>query len=69
MEWIRELTLKEENIRKWVMPLDKQRPDYGQNLWVNKVMKVAIMMGNTEGFFIKFTLEGVPNMLKDHLSC
>ena len=69
MERIRELVLKEENIRKWITPSDKQRPDYGQNLWANEVTKMVRMMGDTKGFLIEFALEIIPNTLKDHLTC
>ena len=69
MERIKELVLKEENIGRWITPSDKWRPDYGQNLWANEVMKMVRMMGDTEGFLIEFVLEIILNTLKDHLTC
>ena len=69
MERIREQILKEENIGKWIMPTDKQKADYGQNIWANKVAKAAITMEDTTEFLINCTVKGIPNLLKDHLLC
>ena len=51
------------------MPSDKCKADYGQNLWVMEVAKIAINMGDCKGFLIEHVLEGIPNILKDHLTC
>ena len=69
MERIREQILKEENIGKWVTPSDKRKADYGQNIWANEVAKAATTMGDTAGFLIDCAVDGIPNLLKDHLSC
>ena len=68
-ERIRELVLKEENVGKWVTPSDKRKADYGQNLWATEVAKMAVNMGDRKGFLIDYVLEGIPNVLKDHLTC
>jgi hypothetical protein len=69
MERIREQILREENVRKWVTPSDRRKADYGQNIWANEVAKAAITMGDTAGFLIECAVDGIPNILKDHLSC
>ena len=69
MERIREQVLKEESIGKWVTLADKRKADYGQNIWANEVAKAAITMGDTAGFLIECAVDGIPNLLKDHLSC
>ena len=68
-EQIRGLVLKEDNIGKWVTPSDKQKVDYGQNLWATEVAKMATNMGDHKGFLIDYVLEGILNILKDHLTC
>ena len=69
MERIREQVLSEENIGKWITPLDKWKADYGQNIWANKVVKAAITMGDTAEFLIDCVVDGILNLLKDHLAC
>ena len=69
MEWIKELVLKEEDIGKWTTPSDKQKADYGQNIWANEVKKAAISIGDMQGLLIECTLNNIPNILKDHLTC
>ncbi|KAI9569554.1 hypothetical protein HD554DRAFT_2037942 [Boletus coccyginus] len=64
-----EQVLKEENIGKWITPSDKRKTDYGQNIWANEVMKVAVMMGDTAGFLINCVVDSIPHLLKDHLTC
>ena len=49
--------------------MDKCKADYGQNLWATEVAKIAINMGDYKGFLIEYILEGIPNILKDHLTC
>ena len=69
MERIREQILREENIGKWIMPTNKWKADYGQNIWANEVAKAAITMGDMTGFLIDCAVKGIPNLLKDHLLC
>ena len=51
------------------MPSDKHKADYGQNLWAMEVAKMVINMSDHKGFLIEYILEGIPNILKDHLTC
>ena len=69
MERIREQLLSEENIGKWITLADKQKADYGQNIRANEVAKAAITMGDTGGFLIDCAVDGILNLLKDHLAC
>ena len=69
MERIRKQLLSEENIGKWITPPDKRKAYYGQNIWANEVVKVAITMGDTVGFLIDCAVNGILNLLKDHLAC
>ena len=41
--------------------------DYGQNIWADRVMRLALSMGNMDGSLIEYAIETAPAILKDHL--
>ncbi|KAG1835436.1 hypothetical protein EV424DRAFT_1340551 [Suillus variegatus] len=43
--------------------------NYGHVVWATKVSRLALGMGDTEGYLIEYVIEGIPNLLKDHLKC
>ncbi|KAG2034213.1 hypothetical protein BDR03DRAFT_984557 [Suillus americanus] len=43
--------------------------DYGHVTWANKVLHLALGMGDTTRHLIEYVVEGIPNLLKDHLRC
>jgi hypothetical protein len=55
--------LDESEIGLW------KESNYGHNVWANKIARLALGMGDTEGFLIEYVMEGIPNLLKDHLKC
>ncbi|KAG0692762.1 hypothetical protein DFH29DRAFT_1008168 [Suillus ampliporus] len=59
--------LKEEDIGVW-MP-GEPTGNYGHITWAMKVMRLAMGMGDNAGLLIECALEGIPNMLKDHMMC
>ncbi|KIK21566.1 hypothetical protein PISMIDRAFT_103871, partial [Pisolithus microcarpus 441] len=66
-ERIKDQMLKVEEIGKWTE--DGQMGDYSQNLWVERVIKLVLSMGDANGFLIDDTLHQIPDLLKDHLTC
>ncbi|KAI6036185.1 hypothetical protein PISMIDRAFT_12193 [Pisolithus microcarpus 441] len=66
-ERIKDQMLKVEEIGKWTE--DGQTGDYGQNLWAERVVKLALSMGDANGFLIDDVLHQIPDLLKDHLTC
>ncbi|KAF8833589.1 hypothetical protein BDN67DRAFT_1017374 [Paxillus ammoniavirescens] len=66
-ERIRGQTLREEDIGAWIA--EGRVEDYGQNVWATKVMRLALSMGDIGGALIEYALEGVPTLLKEHLTC
>ncbi|KAI6011749.1 hypothetical protein PISMIDRAFT_96202 [Pisolithus microcarpus 441] len=66
-ERVKDQVLKTEDIGRWVE--DGQTSDYGQNLWAERVVKLALSMGDANGFLIDDALHQIPNLLKDHLTC
>ncbi|KIJ57729.1 hypothetical protein HYDPIDRAFT_34845, partial [Hydnomerulius pinastri MD-312] len=66
-ERVRELVLKEEEVGIWTE--NGRVGDYGQNIWAEKVQKLALMMGDTSGSLIEYALEGIPMLLKENLTC
>jgi hypothetical protein len=59
--------LKEEDIGVWLPgePIGK----YGHVTWANKVMHIAMGIGDSTGLLVEYMLEGIPNILKDHMTC
>ena len=64
-ERVREQGLKEEEVGKWVQ--EGRVGDYGQNVWVDRVMRLALSMGNMDGSLIEYAIETALAALKDHL--
>ena len=64
-ERVRELGLKEEEVGKWVQ--EGCVGDYGQNIWADWVMRLALSMGNVDGSLIEYAIETAPVIIKDHL--
>ena len=64
-ERIRELGLKEEEVGKWVQ--EGRIGDYGQNVWVDRAMRLALSMGDTDGTLIEYAIETMLAVLRDHL--
>ena len=64
-ERIRELGLKEEEVGKWVQ--EGRIGDYGQNVWADRVMRLALSMGDTDGTLIEYAIETTLAVLRDHL--
>jgi hypothetical protein len=59
--------LKEEDIGVWAP--GEPTGNYSHVNWAMKVMHFALEMGDNAGFLIKYALEGIPHMLKDHMTC
>jgi hypothetical protein len=59
--------LKEEDIGAWLP--GEPTGNYRHVIWANKVMRIAMGMGNNTGLLVKYALEGIPNILKDHMMC
>ncbi|KAG2141360.1 hypothetical protein DEU56DRAFT_911467 [Suillus clintonianus] len=55
--------LEENEIGSWTAG------NYGHAAWATKVSRLALGMGDVEGHLIEYVLEGIPNLLKDHLKC
>lgn len=55
--------LEESKIGVWA------EGNYGHVTWANKVLRPALWMGDTAEHLIKYVVEGIPNLLKDHLKC
>ncbi|KAI5984749.1 hypothetical protein EDD15DRAFT_2374870 [Pisolithus albus] len=66
-ERIKDQVLRTEDIGRWIE--EEQASDYGQNLWAERVVKLALSMGDANGFLIDDVLYQVPDLLKDHLTC
>ena len=64
-ERVRDQSLKEEDIGKWVQ--EGRVGDYGQNVWAERVMKLALSMGDADGTLIEYVIETAPLILHDHL--
>ena len=41
--------------------------DYGQNVWAERVMKLALSMGDADGTLIEYAIETAPPILHNHL--
>ncbi|KAG2120449.1 uncharacterized protein F5147DRAFT_646953 [Suillus discolor] len=59
--------LKEEDIGVWLP--GEPMSNYGQVTWGNKVMRITMGMGDSTGLLVEYALEGIPNVLKDHMTC
>jgi hypothetical protein len=59
--------LKEEDIGVWLA--GEPTGNYGHVIWANKVMCIAMGMGDSAGSLVEYALEGIPNVLKDHMTC
>ncbi|KAG2739342.1 hypothetical protein P692DRAFT_20756633 [Suillus brevipes Sb2] len=59
--------LKEEDIGVWLA--GEPTGNYGHVIWANKVMRIAMGMGDSTGSLVEYALEGIPNVLKDHMTC
>jgi len=55
--------LEENDIGLWTAG------NYGHAIWATKVSRLALGMGDTDGHLIEYAIEGIPNLLKDHLKC
>ncbi|KAG1768909.1 hypothetical protein EV702DRAFT_1203113 [Suillus placidus] len=55
--------LEENDIGLWTAG------NYGHAVWATKVSCLAMGMGDIEGHLIEYVIEGIPNLLKDHLKC
>ena len=64
-ERVREQGLKEKEIGKWVQ--EGHMGDYGQNVWADQVMRLALSMGDMDRALIEYTIKTTPAVLKDHL--
>ncbi|KAG1889419.1 hypothetical protein F4604DRAFT_1674070 [Suillus subluteus] len=56
-------SLEESEIGLWT------EGNYRHVTWANKVSCLALGMGDTTGHLIEYVVEGIPNLLKDHLKC
>ncbi|KIJ05586.1 hypothetical protein PAXINDRAFT_158994 [Paxillus involutus ATCC 200175] len=65
-ERIRGHVLQEEDIGTWIA--EGRVGDYGQNVWAVNVMRLALSMGDVEGMLIEYAIEGIPTVLKEHLT-
>ncbi|KAG2059590.1 hypothetical protein BDR06DRAFT_967643 [Suillus hirtellus] len=59
--------LKEEDIGIWLP--GEPIGNYRYVTWANKVMRITIGMGDSIGLLVEYVLEGIPNILKDHMTC
>ncbi|KAG1798162.1 uncharacterized protein HD556DRAFT_1232622, partial [Suillus plorans] len=59
--------LKEEEVGEWTQV--GRTGNYAHVIWAINVSKLALGMGDVNGAMIEYTLEGIPNVLKDHLEC
>ncbi|KAG1795829.1 hypothetical protein EV424DRAFT_1353400 [Suillus variegatus] len=59
--------LKEEDIGVWLP--GEPTGNYGHVTWATKVMRIAMGMGDSAGLLVEYAVEGIPNVLKDHLTC
>jgi hypothetical protein len=55
--------LEESEIGVWA------EGNYGHVTWADKVSRLALGMGDTNGHLIEYVVEGIPDLLKDHLKC
>ncbi|KAG1818249.1 hypothetical protein EV424DRAFT_1540191 [Suillus variegatus] len=62
-EWVMAELLEEDEIGVWA------EGNYGHVTWASKVSRLALGMGDTAGHLIEYMLEGIPDLLKDHLKC
>ncbi|KAG2048148.1 hypothetical protein BDR06DRAFT_1013269 [Suillus hirtellus] len=52
--------LKEEDIGVWLA--GEPTGNYGHVIWANKVMRIAMGMGDSTGSLVEYALEGIPNL-------
>ncbi|KIM56849.1 hypothetical protein SCLCIDRAFT_17106 [Scleroderma citrinum Foug A] len=64
-ERVRDQSLKEEEIGKWIQ--EGRVGDYGQNVWAERVMKLALSMGDADGTLIEYAIKMAPPILRNHL--
>ncbi|KAF9232043.1 hypothetical protein BU15DRAFT_81671 [Melanogaster broomeanus] len=66
-ERIRTQVLRKEEIGTWVE--GGRAANYAHVTWAEKLQRLALSMGDTTGYLIEYAVEGIPNLLKDHLTC
>jgi hypothetical protein len=66
-ERIMSQVLKEEEVGEWTQ--EGRTGNYAHVLWAINISQLALGMGNVDGAMIEYALEGIPNLLKDHLKC
>ncbi|KAG1844997.1 hypothetical protein F4604DRAFT_1937235 [Suillus subluteus] len=59
--------LKEDDIGVWLP--GEPTGNYGHVIWANKVMQTAMGMSDSTGLLVEYALKGIPNILKDHMTC
>jgi hypothetical protein len=59
--------LKAEDIGVWLP--EEPTGNYRHVTWANKVMHITMGMGDSTGLLVEYMLEGIPNILKDHMMC
>jgi hypothetical protein len=59
--------LKEEEVGEWTQ--EGQTGNYAHMLWAINISQLALGMGDVDGAMIEYALEGIPNLLEDHLKC
>ncbi|KAG1829622.1 hypothetical protein EV424DRAFT_1535638 [Suillus variegatus] len=59
--------LKEEDIGVWLP--GEPTGNYGHVTWATKVMRIPMGMSDSAGLLVEYAVEGIPNVLKDHLTC
>ncbi|KAG1818236.1 hypothetical protein EV424DRAFT_1540174 [Suillus variegatus] len=59
--------LKEEEVGEWTQV--GRTGNYAHVIWAINISKLALGMGDVNGAMIEYALEGIPNVLKDHLEC
>jgi len=59
--------LKEEEVGEWTQV--GWIGNYAHVIWAINISKLALGMGDVNGTLIEYTLEGILNILKDHLEC
>ncbi|KAG1810940.1 uncharacterized protein BJ212DRAFT_1484068 [Suillus subaureus] len=66
-ECIMAQVLKEEEIGVWTQ--EGRTGNYAHVTWVLNISCLAMGMGDVDGTMIEYALEGILDLLKDHLKC
>ncbi|KAG2035646.1 hypothetical protein BDR03DRAFT_983494 [Suillus americanus] len=66
-EHIMAQTLKEDEVGERTQ--EGRTGNYAHVIWAINISWLALGMGDIDGAMIEYALEGIPNLLKDHLKC